>query len=338
MFEIFTNDQHSFQCSVLLHQTFIKLLSNFYQTLKTNRQISKMTLGTAQLGLEYGIANTEGKPDENKAFRIIESALENGVNCLDTAAAYGDSEKVIGNYFRNSGKNREDIFIVTKFKVGNIKLSDVETVMMKSVENSLKSLDSDYLDILLIHDAQEFSVYGSNMVKVLEKLLKGGVIKKAGASCYGFMEIRPMLDNEIFQAFQIPANILDTRISNNKDVKKLDNKLVFARSIFLQGLFFLNPENLRGNLKETAKYLILIKDIAEEMNISISQLLVTYVRSLNFVDSLVIGADNPKQVEENLRLIDGEPFPLHIMDSIRARVKGAPDWLFSPFLWDKQHD
>jgi aryl-alcohol dehydrogenase-like predicted oxidoreductase len=306
--------------------------------MKANNQISRMTLGTAQLGLEYGIANIEGKPDEDKAFRIIDSALENGVNCLDTAAAYGDSEKVLGNYFRNSGKNREDIFIVTKFKVGNIKLSDVETVMMKSVENSLKSLNSAYLDILLIHDAQEFSVYGRNMTKVFEKLLSGGIINKAGASCYGFREIEAMLENEIFQAFQVPANILDMRISNSEDEKKLNNKLVFVRSVFLQGLFFLNPENLKGNLKETAKYLLLIKDIAEEMNISLSQLLVTYVRSLHFADSLIIGADNPKQVEENLKLLEVEPFPLHIMDSIRERVKGAPDWVFSPFLWDKQHD
>lgn len=306
--------------------------------MKLNHPISKMTLGTVQLGLNYGIANIEGKPDEEKAFNIIDSAIDNGVNCLDTAAAYGESEEVIGNYFRNRKNKRNDISLVTKFKLGEIKLSDVEAVMMKSVEKSLNNLNTDYLDILLLHDAKEFSVYGENITKVYEKLLSEGIIKVAGASCYKFTEIEPMLINDIYQAFQIPANILDMRISDGEGAIRLSDKLVFARSVFLQGLFFMNPNNLKGNLKEMGKYLIVINDIAEEMNIPLSQLLVNYVRSLHYVDSLVIGADNPDQVEENAKLMDIEPFPQNVMDSIKERLKGVPDWLFFPASWDKQKD
>ena len=47
-------------------------------------------LGTAQLGLAYGVANTTGRPDFHQAVRLIAAAAEGGVNCFDTAAAYGD--------------------------------------------------------------------------------------------------------------------------------------------------------------------------------------------------------------------------------------------------------
>lgn len=90
-----------------------------------SNSISKMTLGTVQLGLNYGIANNEGKPDEEKAFRILDSALASGVNCIDTAAIYGDSEKVIGKYLADSYTRRSEISIVTKFHLGEISASDI---------------------------------------------------------------------------------------------------------------------------------------------------------------------------------------------------------------------
>jgi len=304
--------------------------------MKPLHPVSKMTLGTVQLGLAYGIANNEGKPDETKAFSIIDAALSAGVSCLDTAAGYGDSEKVIGRYLVARKKKRSELTIVTKFKLGEIRSSEVESVMMKSVEQSMKNLNTDYLDILLIHDANEYSSYGNHISKVYEKLLSRGTIKVAGASCYLFSEIEPMLENEIYHAFQIPVNILDMRITNGEGARKLRDKLVFARSVFLQGLIFMDPLRLKGNLKEIGKYIITINEIASGMNISTAQLAATYVSSLHYIDSLVIGADNPGQVVENARLVDSEPFAQDVLDSIEGRLKGAPDWLFMPSLWDKQ--
>ncbi len=299
-------------------------------------EISGMTLGTVQLGLDYGIANKEGKPDEEKAFGILDTAFATGINCLDTASDYGDSEKVIGKYLSLRKKKRHDLVIVTKFKLGNISQSDAETKMLKSVEKSLERLNTNYLDILLMHDANEYSLYGDKVTKVFERLLAEGTIRKAGASCYKFNEIESMTDLDIFQAFQIPVNLLDMRITRGNGSVKLKNKLVFARSVFLQGLFFLDPSTLKGNLKEIDKYLVKIRDIAREMKMPVSQLSVTYVNSLEYINSLVIGADNPEQVRENIKLFDHAPLDANIISSIEESLKGAPEWLFMPGLWDKQ--
>jgi aryl-alcohol dehydrogenase-like predicted oxidoreductase len=306
--------------------------------MKFDHPISKITLGTVQLGLNYGIANSEGKPDEGKAFRIIDTAIKLGVNCLDTASGYGDSEKVIGKYFSAGMRRRSEIAIVTKFKLGQIKPVEVESVMMKSVEQSLHNLNTDYLDVLLMHDAKEFSVYNKEITSVFEKLISDGTIKMAGASCYNYREIEDMLKEDIYQTFQIPVNILDTRFTRGEGVQKLRNKLVFGRSVFLQGLFFMDPIQLKGNLKDIGKYITTMNEIATEMNITVAQLAMTYAKSLNYIDSLVIGADNPDQVIENVKLIVIKKFSQDVVDSINKRLKGAPDWLFMPYLWDKQKD
>jgi aryl-alcohol dehydrogenase-like predicted oxidoreductase len=298
--------------------------------------ISAMTLGTVQLGLDYGIANKKGKPDEEVAFRILETALDNGINCIDTAAAYGDSEKVIGKYFRQAKKRRTEVTIVTKIKLGQTATSNTGRFMMKSAEQSLKNLDTGYLDILLLHDASEFKNHEKEITDTFKKLIAQGIIKGAGASCYGLSEIEPMLQNELYSAFQMPVNLLDTAVHNRHEEDRIKNRIVFARSIFLQGLFFLDPQCLKGNLRDAAPFISTMREIAAELNISLQELAIGYVKSLGFVDSLVIGADNPEQVACNVKLLKTEPFSPAVMHLIRDRLSGAPGWLLKPYLWDKQ--
>ena len=63
-------------------------------------KVSSMTIGTVQLGLNYGIANNGGQPDEAKSFSMLRAAFENGITSLDTARAYGNSEDVIGRFLK----------------------------------------------------------------------------------------------------------------------------------------------------------------------------------------------------------------------------------------------
>ena len=71
---------------------------------------SKLMLGTVQFGMDYGIANTSGKPDAATVKQILFEAFENGVNALDTAPEYGDSEEVIG-------KTMAELKLSDKFKI-----------------------------------------------------------------------------------------------------------------------------------------------------------------------------------------------------------------------------
>ena len=75
-------------------------------------KFSKITLSTVQFGLDYGIANTGGKPSYEKSRDIVATAYENGITSFDTAAAYGDSEKVLGQIF-------QELKIKNKVQVGS---------------------------------------------------------------------------------------------------------------------------------------------------------------------------------------------------------------------------
>ena len=79
--------------------------------------LSEMTLGTVQLGLRYGIANTLGKPDRGTACQMIQEAIRMGVNSLDTAQSYGDSEEVIGDCLRQYPGMRDGLAVTSKLVI-----------------------------------------------------------------------------------------------------------------------------------------------------------------------------------------------------------------------------
>ena len=299
------------------------------------KELSRMTLGTVQLGLNYGIANSEGKPDTVKAYAILDKAIDTGVNCLDTAAGYGDSEKVIGRWMKNREFDRDSVSIVTKFKLGDIQAADVEYNLIGSVESSLVALGTDYVDYLLMHDASEYEKYGNEIDSAIKKLMKQGCVKAAGASGYDYNGIKKIIKSDMYTTFQIPVNMLDQRLTET-EIENLKSKTIFARSVYLQGLVFMNTQQLYGNLKEIAPFIKKIRKIADEFNYSVARLAMGYVNSLGYIDSLVVGADNPDHVNDNAKLISTPKFAGDMIHKIKSELAGAPDWLFYPWLWDKK--
>lgn len=301
--------------------------------MKPGLNISPLTLGTAQLGLDYGIANTEGKPDEAKAFSIIWTALDNGINCIDTAAAYGDSERVIGNFFRSGNGKRENIVIVTKLRIGQISQGETEKSIMHSFEKSAENLATDHIDIMLLHDPKEYITHGREISRCFGRMVSEGLVGMAGASCYCIDDIRSMLEDPVFGAFQIPVNLLDKPLKSPEELQSLSGKLIFARSIFLQGLFFLDPHVLKRKMKEAGVFIERIRGVARELNVTVNELALRYVMGLGFADSMVIGADNPAHLKQNIDLIRYGPFSEELVNQIGNRLKGAPEWLLKPYMW-----
>ena len=302
-------------------------------------KISKITLGTVQLGLNYGINNVSGKPDSETSFAILDKARDGGINVFDTASGYGDSETVIGNYI--AARNISDIKIVTKYKLGEV--SDVETALRESAELSLEKLKIKSIDIYMSHDENEFFGFGSELYNTLKKLKSEHVIKRAGLS-FGKRkyitdeDIDKIIASGVVEAVQLPFNLMDTASLRHGILKRLhENGIkIFARSIFLQGLFFKNPENLPdGVLKNAYEPLKKLHGISKEYNLSIIGLALAYVRDVEEISSLVIGAEKPEQIEEILQIADTPKLPDELRELITNAFIDIDERIRMPWEWNK---
>ncbi|WP_010268971.1 aldo/keto reductase [Paenibacillus senegalensis] len=302
--------------------------------------VSPLTLGTVQLGMPYGVANKSGMPDEAAAFAILNEAIDGGVTSFDTAHAYGASEKVLGRYFHNKAEPT----LISKLRIeggSQLTADEVEQQMLSQLEGSLRDLNVSRLPVLLLHNPEELIPHGRTITAVFEKLCKEGIIGYAGVS-FGantdeqFKTLWDTVCEDVYQAVQIPINVLDHRLIHNGGLDKLrqSGKTVFARSIYMQGLIFLQDDELPSHLQIAAAPLAAVREIAVKANLSVSQLATSFVRDLPGIDSLVIGVETVDQLREALNQIAGPPLEEATRQECMKRLKDVPEQVVNTLLWN----
>lgn len=303
-------------------------------------RISAMTLGTVQLGMPYGISNHTGQPDRQTGSRMLEAAERLGINSFDTALLYGDAESVLGDYMSSCAPGPNGRFIVTKLKLTCGEACselELERDVRRQMETSLSRLRMGSVSVYMLHHARDLRVHGGRLASVLERLTAEGLIGCAGVSAYGPEDVSETLRYPVFRAVQAPANLFDLRLLNSGLLQRMarDGIAVFIRSVFLQGLFFMNPAALPQGLALAGGPLANISRIAALHGMSVAQLAVSFVRDLPGVTSLVIGAERPEQVEETAAYLEGPPLPQEARLEIERSFAGLPEELINPNKWLK---
>lgn len=259
--------------------------------------ISRFMLGTVQLGLNYGMANTTGKPSEEKAREILNAAYESGVTVLDTAAAYGTSEEVVGSYLK---ANNHNMRVISKFK---LKTEDPVAELKGQIENSRRLLGK--VDGYMFHDADQMRRHHETVRGVLEDMKATDKMAFLGSSVYtaedveDFLEMCPWLD-----MIQIPMNVLDTRIVQRGLLEELEKRgvAVVVRSVFLQGMLCMDKVPERFDFMQPS--VDAIGEVARAAGMTLPQMAVAYIRDLPGVTSLVLGCETPEQVRDNANMIN----------------------------------
>ena len=266
---------------------------------------SKLILGTAQLGFNYGIANTIGKPTEKQAIEIMKYAVENGINYFDTAYSYGNSETIIGKFLNFHKNYKNKINIITKMpSLRNEKIN--EKIINKYFFTSLKRLEQESIFCYMVHDFNDIKNNSYSIAKTFFKLKNDGYIKKFGVSVYDENQIKFLIRNFDFDLIQIPINIFDQRLLKDdilRDLKKRGIE-IYARSVFLQGLIFLDRDNLPSKFKSIEKYLEKINNISLKFNIPKEDIALLFVNSINEIDRIVIGVEKIEQLKKNIRALN----------------------------------
>ena len=278
--------------------------------------ISKITLGTAQLGMDYGIANKNGKPSFPEAMTLLDEAICGGVNSFDTAAHYGESENILGKYLANKNSG---LFITTKFILDEKNgISDDEIFMQteKYLKQSLKSLGVPKISLYMMHRASDMIKYGKRAADALVMLKERNLAEYIGVSVYNAFEIDKMLELGVFDAVQLPMGIMDQRLIRRDYIRRLNaaGVLIFVRSVFTQGLIFL--DHMPPGMEKAAKYVGKIRETAKKYNRSVGELALKFISGMQGVASLVLGAETAAQIKEIFTFFNAEPLSGACIDEL----------------------
>ncbi len=314
------------------------------RTTLSGRSIPPMTLGTAQLSMEYGIANRSGKPAMDESFRIVRTALESGITCFDTAKIYGDSERILGEFMAAEPVLASDATIVTKIKLSPqapLAGEELRRQVTAEVEDCLSRLRMAKLPLLLLHQPEDLRGRGEEMARILRGLKQDGLIEAAGVSLDSNSDEQydvfwPFIRDDLYEAIQIPINLLDQRLIHNGALRSFADrgKVVFARSVFLQGLFFLDDDRLPERIRDAArKPLRMIRELAEQEGMSIAQLAVSFVRDMPEIGSLVVGAETVEQMRNNAVLMNGPSIGERARSIMLNAFKKVPRQVYVTTMW-----
>jgi len=262
--------------------------------------MNKLVLGTAQFGMDFGINNKRGKIPRAEVFEILESALKSGIDTIDTASSYGDSEEVIGEFIRS---NRSTFKIISKLpgcrhpEVGDI------------FESSLKKLGVPKIYGYLIHSFPSYKndekVWGE-----LEDLQSAGKVKKIGFSLYSPDELEYLMGKKLkIDIVQVPFSVFDQRFERYLPGLKKMGVEIHARSIFLQGLVFKKPDNLDGYFKKIRDKIECLNRLTGELGIPIVSLCTGFVMANGCIDKAVVGVDSLQnfiEIEKSTKDFIGE--------------------------------
>lgn len=268
--------------------------------------LSQFSLGTVQLGMTYGLAGAE-KPSEENAFSMLDRSMELGVNNLDTANNYGDSEQTIGRWIAKRRKENLPLpWVVTKvgpFNHGSPSI--LRDDILSQVDGCLRNLGVDKIDCLMLHNFEDYEQDPDVITRVFAELKEQGCISTSGISAYSRHDYGMIADSG-FDAVQIPLNVFDWTQIENGGIQKLADAqmIVFARSVFLQGLVFQMPDSLDPRLSFCAQPLRQYLNLCQEFNLAPDVLALSFVLSVPGICTAVLGCDNTKHLDLNADLIN----------------------------------
>ncbi len=267
--------------------------------------LSVFSLGTVQLGLDYGLGDNTAKPQKEYAFKVLDAAIKNGVNTLDTANNYGDSETVIGEWLQKK-ESLEKPLIVTK--IGPFDHSTPEILKQDIIDQTQKCLETlgvTQIDILMVHDFEDYEQDPEILRDTFNDFKEQGVIRYSALSAYSRHDYK-MIAESGFDAVQIPLNVFDWSQIESGGIQAIADAgmMIFARSVFLQGLVFLKPEDVEPRMEFCKPYLEKYLQLCDEFEMSPAVLALSYVLSVPGITTVVLGCQTPEQVEANCKLID----------------------------------
>lgn len=287
----------------------------------------KIALGTVQFGLDYGAFNASGKISVAMVRDILDLARASGVDTLDTAHAYGDSESVLGEC-----RAPEKFRIVTKIPV---KAPDIDAAKFvgDQFEASLRSLNASNVFGLLMHSAADLlGTPGDIVWASLERLKRSGRVVKIGVSVYSTDEAENILNRYPIDLIQLPYNVFDRRFERSGVIQRCaaGKVEVHARSAFLQGLVLADPDRLSPDFEIYAPIIREFQDVSRTLGVEPIEAALAICSANEGVSRVVVGVDGLEQFRTILGAVARE-----IDVTAFSKFESDDTILLNPSMWAK---
>jgi aryl-alcohol dehydrogenase-like predicted oxidoreductase len=286
---------------------------------------SRLALGTVQFGLAYGIANESGQVSVDEAARILACARAAGLDTLDTAIGYGESEQRLGEVGVGDWRVISKLPPLAPLSVS---AADLPTWVDHSVRGSIERLRISRLGGVLMHRSGDLLEH-PQVYAALRALKERGLADKIGVSIYHPEELEPLWERYALDLVQAPFNVLDRRLATTGWLTRLHDAgvEVHTRSAFLQGLLVMEPSRRPSAFDRWSPIWTRWREWLAETGHTALEASLAFATSTPGIDRVIIGVDNVRQLRE-------------VLAASHANVRDVPDdlacmdlELISPVAW-----
>jgi len=296
------------------------------QALSVTKSVNsrRLALGTVQFGLAYGVANKQGQVSLNVAKQMVRFFEGIGVDTLDTAISYGQSEEVLGKI------GVSEFNVVSKLSPLHESVSDIGAWVLCEAKASLKRLKLDRLDGLLLHRSSDLQgARGATLYASMQKLKSEGYVKKIGISIYSPVELDAYIGKFEFDMIQAPFNLIDHRLHSSGWLQRLKAKgcEVHVRSVFLQGLLLMSRSAIPDKFSRWNDIWNNWHQWLQQHDVDALSTCLAYPLSIPQIDRVIVGANNLEQLRQIAIAVSnsvGQQFP---------NLASSEEHLINPSRW-----
>ncbi|MBK7354702.1 MAG: aldo/keto reductase [Propionivibrio sp.] len=264
----------------------------------------KLALGTVQFGLKYGIANQSGQVMRTEAKAMLQLAADIGIDTIDTAIAYGESEACLGEAGIQGFK------LVTKAPPAPDGIADAGRWIRDQMAASLDRLGVNSIYGLLLHQSDQLlGLHGKDIYHSLQCLKESGQVKKIGVSVYSPRELEVIPKLFCLDLVQAPFSLVDRRLQSTGWLQRLKDAGVeiHTRSAFLQGLLLMSRADTPTKFSPWNALWDRWNQWLSGHEISALQACLAFPLSFPQIDRVVVGADSVRQLAQIFRAASNAP-------------------------------
>ncbi len=299
---------------------------------KTGIHVSEIAFGGVEIGMPYGIGvNTaDDMLSEAEAIHLLHAALDSGINFFDTARQYGKSESIIGKAFRDK---REQVVLTTKCKHlrekdgGLPSPAELKKSLETSFKESLKDLQTDYIDLYMLHDSDKEVLVCDEVLQFFEHLKRSGAVRATGVSTYTPDGTKEVIASRHWDVIQVPFNLMDQRQETFFSMAAQHGVGIVVRSVLLKGLLSEKGKFLHPALKEVESHIRLYDDLVATFPMDLPTLATKFALSFGEVSAILVGIDRMDYLEKSLVAANGNYLTKEILQRVQKLAYPDPDFL-----------